>query len=101
MHHLLSKVIIHVILSTKDRVTLGWMTTSGPECTPSGDPLAMSRAFSAGSEAVNTPGALPQAGNEVAPLALAEIHLRRTGTSHFSGFAIGRRQKQRQWRALI
>ncbi|MGA9579696.1 MAG: hypothetical protein WBV90_18945, partial [Terrimicrobiaceae bacterium] len=63
MHHLLSKVIIHVILSTKDRVTLGWMTTSGPECTPSGDPLAMSRAFSAGSEAVNTPGALPQAGN--------------------------------------
>jgi hypothetical protein len=29
----------------------------------------MSRAFSARSEAVNIPGALPQAGNEAAPLA--------------------------------
>jgi hypothetical protein len=38
----------------------------------------MSRAFSAGFEAVNSPGALPQAGNEAAPLAPDEIHLLRT-----------------------
>ena len=35
--------------------------------------LRLSRVFSARSEAVNIPGALPQAGNEAAPLAL---HLR-------------------------
>ena len=35
---------------------------------------ALSRAFSAHSEAVNIPGALPQAGDETAPLAPSQAH---------------------------
>ena len=34
----------------------------------------LSRAFSAHSEAVNIPGALPQAGDEAAPLAPSQAH---------------------------
>jgi hypothetical protein len=62
----LSKVVIHIASSCANTASSMTNVMCGIEATRA----RLSRAFSAHSDAVNIPGALPQAGDEAAPLAL-------------------------------